>query len=99
MDNINEHPISLYRGYKSSDSPPLVRAEKSSSSNSHHPVKNHSILVIINVSHNSELERFSSGSLDRETLFNESSFDTILSDEDVGRDHVVKYVSSLSVVA
>lgn len=36
-----------------------------------------------------ESKRFSSGSLDRETSFNESSFDGLLSDEDMGGDHTI----------
>lgn len=89
MATTNDHPLSLSNDYASNDSSSLVRAYASSSSESHCLVNNQSILVVILVSDDSKLERFSSGFLGREASFNESSFNALFSDEDVGDDHVV----------
>lgn len=76
MANINGRPISLYIDHVTSDSSPLARAKMSSSSDSHCPVRNPLVAIIIILTDNYKLERFLNGSLDIETSFNDSSFDT-----------------------
>lgn len=81
MPRINDHHANTSSDYGNNGSSPLVRIEKSASSNFNLPVS-HSSPVIINVSDSSKLERFSSSSLDRENILDESSFDTIIFDGD-----------------
>lgn len=80
MDYINDHPISLFSDSESSDCPSLVEVEISYNSDSHLPVNNNLVLFIITMFDNYELERLYSGSLDRETSFNETYFDALISD-------------------
>lgn len=46
-----------------------------------------------------ELERFSRDSIDRETSFNESYFDTLVSNEDVEGDRAISSMLTSSIVA
>lgn len=65
MDNINHHPISLSIAFGSNNSSLLARTETSSSLDSRRLVDNPSIPIVIIVFDSSEIERFTSASLDR----------------------------------
>lgn len=77
---------------------PLVRVEIFSSIDYYRPINNYCVPLNIIVFDNCESEKFSSGSIDTETSFNEFSFDTLLYDEDVGRDHTLNFAPALSLV-
>lgn len=87
MARINNHLLNLPRDYRNNGSPPLVRTY------SHHSIDSHSVPIIIDVSGSFESERFFGGYLDRETPFNESSSDTLLSIDNIGGNCTVNYVS------
>lgn len=94
---MNNSPVNFFSDYGNNFSSPLVRTETSASSNSHILVNNHYAPVIINVFDSFKSERFSSASLKRENLFDESSFDTLLFYDNARSDSVISFVLVSSV--
>lgn len=89
MARVNDHHVSLFSDYESSGFFLLGGANASSSLDSHRPINKLSVSAIIIVFDNSESERFVTSSLNRETSLNESSFDTLISNDNVEGDCAV----------
>lgn len=98
MTRVNDSSLILSRNSRNNDSSLLVRIETYSSSDSHDSISSNFVPIIIIVFESSESEGFFSGSLDIETSLNDSSFNIIVYDDDVGGDRAVSSTPSPSAI-
>lgn len=94
MTHMNDDLVTLSSDYRNGGSSSSHRGESSANSDFSLPNTSHFAPRVINVSNIFELVIFSRGSRDRETFFNESSFDALISDEYVRSDCAASYVSA-----